>query len=201
MRKLQVAILGLLVVAVGQADQISIGLPNISGTGCSKNTVAMALSPDAGQLSLLFNAYTVEARGTDRMDTKNCVIRLPIHVPKDVSISIFQMDFRGYTSLPKNARSVLDVDHDFFGNQGPKTQEVFDGERDGEFLVSHKLATDKHIWSKCGEDVDLRVRSSIRVKTNKKGDQAIATVDSVDVYSSGMVYRLQMKKCQKKGRS
>jgi hypothetical protein len=180
------------------AGQIKLGAPLLNGTGCPPNTTVAVLSPDEEQLSILFNSYSVEAQGEEKTEQKTCEINVPISLPSQVQMTIHQMDFRGYTSLPKNATAVLTLDHDFFGGQGPKTQEKFEGERDGEFTVTHQIDPSKHIWSKCGANVNLRIRSSIKVKTNKKGLQTLATVDSADLYKAGMKYHVKVRKCEQK---
>ena len=45
------------------ADDISLGQPGYGGSGCPDASVSATLSPDAKSLSLLFDAYQVEAGG------------------------------------------------------------------------------------------------------------------------------------------
>ena len=186
----------LTVASAANADsKITLGLPNFGGNGCPQNTASATLSPDAQQLSILFDQYTVEAMGATTVARKSCNIAIPIHVPNGLSLSIFQVDYRGYNSLPEGASSVLSAEYFFANMQGPKVARTFVGEADDDYYVSDKLLAAAVVWSACGQDVNLRINSSMRVKTNSWGEQALSTVDSIDL-SSGMIYHFQFRKCR-----
>ena len=61
---------------------------------------------------------------------------------------------------------------------------------DDDYTISNKLGVFANVWSACGADVNLRVNTAMMLRTNRRGDDAIATVDSADV-SAGMVYHLK----------
>lgn len=196
MRTLYLIGIGLVALTgVIRADDISLGIPSYGGNGCPQNSVGVTLSPDQKQLSILFDKYTLEAKGSKTMDRKSCNLAIPVHVPQGLSVSILQVDFRGYNGLPRGASSQLTAEYFFADQMGPRTIENFYGELDDEYYVSKKLVAGAIIWSACGKDVNLRVNSSMRVRTNAYGEQAISTVDSVDV-SSGIVYLLQWRRCR-----
>lgn len=178
-----------------RADDISLGVPSYGGNGCPQSTVGVTLSPDSKQLSVLFDEYIVEAKGSKKLDRKSCNLAIPVHVPNGFSVSILQVDFRGYNGLPYGASSQLTAEYFFADQKGPKTVQDFYGETDEDYYVSKKLLASAVIWSACGKDVNLRINSSMRVRTNRQGEQALSTVDSVDV-SSGIVYHLQLKRCR-----
>ena len=50
------------------------------------------------------------------------------------------------------------------------------------------------VFSGCGEDTNIRINTSMLVKTNRWKDDAMATVDSADV-SSGIIYHLVYEPC------
>lgn len=90
---------------VSYADDIRIGYPGTGGTGCPQGSVSASLSPDRKTISLIFDKYVVEA-GRDfgkRTDRKNCQIALPVHIPQGMSVSVLEMDYRGFNSLPAGA--------------------------------------------------------------------------------------------------
>lgn len=177
------------------ADDISLGQPGYGGSGCPDASVSATLSPDAKSLSLLFDAYQVEA-GADTgkaFDRKSCNIAIPVHVPQGLSISVLAIDYRGYNNLPAGANSQFNVEYFFAGSRGPSFQKTFTGVKDENYLIQNQLTAQAIVWSACGVDVNLRTNSSIRV-TTKNNKQALATVDSEDV-AAAIVYQLQWKKC------
>jgi hypothetical protein len=101
------------------ADDISLGTPGYGGTGCPEGTVSATLSPDKKSLSLLFDQYQVAVGGTSgkSFDRKSCNIAIPVHVPQGLSVSILQIDFRGFNHLPQQATSQFNVEYFFAGTR------------------------------------------------------------------------------------
>lgn len=178
------------------ADSIQLGVPAYGGTGCPANSAAVALSPDAKSLSILFDQYVVEAggntgRGTDR---KTCNIAVPVHVPQGLSVSVFKVDYRGFNSLPYGASSRFNAEYFFAGSQGPSYQKTFYGQLVSDYLLTNDMMATASVWSPCGADVNLRVNSAMLVRTNSRMQQAMSTVDSVDI-NAGLIYHLQWRRC------
>lgn len=178
------------------ADNIRLGDPSYGGTGCPAGSAAVALSPDAKSLSILFDQYVVEAGGNSGRDTdrKTCNIAVPVHVPQGLSVSVFKVDYRGFNSLPYGSYSQFNVEYFFAGNRGPSYQKTFNGYLTDNYLLSNTLTASAIVWSPCGQDVNLRVNSSMLVRTNAQRHQAFATVDSADI-RSGLVYHLSWRRC------
>lgn len=176
-------------------EDIALGEPGYGGTGCPGGSVSATLSPDAKSLSLLFDAYIVEAGGDTgkTFDRKSCNVAIPVHVPQGLAVSILAIDYRGYNNVPSGARSQFNVEYFFAGTRGPTFRRTFNGPKDEDYLIHNELIAQSIVWSACGADVNLRTNSSIRVSTvgNK---QALATVDSEDV-SAAIIYQLQWKQC------
>src|SRR5262245_56951679 len=101
------AAVGLALAAVARADDIALGDPAYGGSGCPAGTASVALSPDQKAISLLFDQYVTEAGGQTqkRLDRKSCNIAIPVHIPQGYSVSIFQVDYRGFVSVPQGGRS------------------------------------------------------------------------------------------------
>ena len=184
----------LLISSLVFADDIYLGQPGYGGSGCAQGTVSATLSPDYKQLSILFDQYVVEAQGGTTIARKNCNVTIPVHVPQGLSVSVLQADYRGYNGLPRGANSQLTAEYFFAGVAGPKTSRMFYGGLDEEYLVRHNLLASAIVWSGCGQDVNLRINSAMRVRTNAAGEQALSTVDSLDL-AAGMLYHLQWRHC------
>lgn len=197
MNKVSLALFTLVLVATSaSADDIRLGQPGYGGNGCPNGTASAILSPDHKSLSILFDQYSAEAgRTTGRtVDRKSCNIAIPVHVPQGLSISLIQVDYRGFNSLPAQGSSRLEVDYFFAGQQGPHFQRTFNGPQNSQYLASNNLLVGANIWSPCGADTNLRVNSSIVAQTNSYNEQTLATIDSADI-KAGIVYQIQWKTC------
>jgi hypothetical protein len=188
-------LIGSAVAGASYADDIALGEPGYGGTGCPDGSASVTLSPDAKQLSILFDEYYVEVGGATNksLDRKSCNVAIPVHVPQGLSVSVLTVDYRGYNALPSGASSTFAVEYFFAGIQGPKFNKTFNGALDKDYLITNKLQATALVWSACGADVNLRTNSSIRVRTTQN-KEALATVDSEDI-SAAIKYQLQWKTC------
>ena len=86
----------------GWRDDVRLGSPAYGGSGCPRGSAAVALSPDAKSLSILFDNFIVEAGGDSgrRTARKTCNVAIPVHVPQGYSVSILKIDYRGFNSIP-----------------------------------------------------------------------------------------------------
>jgi hypothetical protein len=190
-----VALSALASAVPASADDIALGTPGYGGSGCPAGSVSTVLSPDMKTLSLIFDQYEVSAGGmTGRsFDRKSCIVAIPVHVPNGYSISIFSVDYRGFNNLPRGATSQFNVEYFFAGGRGPAFRRTFWGEQQSDYFINNQLAAESLVWSRCGEDVNLRTNASLRVNT-VGNREASSTVDSQDV-SAAIVYHVQFRKC------
>ncbi|GAB4013542.1 MAG: DUF4360 domain-containing protein [Bdellovibrio sp.] len=178
------------------ADDIRLGEPGYGGNGCPAGSASVTLSPDSKALSIIFDQYLVEAGASvgKTMDRKSCNIAIPVHVPQGYSVSIIDVDYRGYVSLPRQAQARFQAEYFFAGQRGPTFLKTFNGFTDEDYTISNTLGVTALVWSACGADVNLRVNTSMLVKTNRMREDALATVDSAD-FDAGIIYKLQWKRC------
>ena len=195
-----VAAVGALSVAAAASaqinpDDISLGEPGYGGTGCPSGSVSTTLSPDAKSLSLIFDQYQVSTGGeTGRsFDRKSCNVAIPVHVPDGYSVSVLKVDYRGFNHLPRGASSQFNVEYFFAGGRGPAFRRTFYGVLDSDYLIQNTLVAESMVWSRCGEDVNLRTNSSFRL-SGPASAEAMATVDSEDV-NAAIIYQLQWRRC------
>jgi hypothetical protein len=196
MKKFLLSLAIVLVALPSFADDIRLGNPSYGGTGCPGGSASAVLSPDQKSLSILFDSYVVEAGGNTgrQTDRKACNIAVPVHVPQGLSLSIIQVDYRGFNSLPYGAYSQFNVEYFFAGARGPRYSRTFNGALTSNYLLTNVLAASAIVWSPCGADVILRSNSNMLVRTNTQNQQSMATVDSADI-TAGLVYLLQWRRC------
>lgn len=194
------AIVGLFAISAQASNDIALGEPSYGGTGCPQGSVGVTLSPDSKVLSMIFDEYVAEAGKSSgkTIQRKTCNLSVPIHVPQGMSVSILKVDYRGYVYAPKGTQATFNVEYflkSFNGSTtGPKVTKVF-SKYDNDYLISNQLALSAVVWSACGEDVNLRVNSSMTARTDAKKQDVLATVDSVDV-AAGIIYQLQWRSCK-----
>lgn len=180
---------------IANADDIALGEPQYGGTGCPAGSASVALSPDAKAISMLFDQYVVEAGGAKAFDRKNCNIAIPVQVPNGYSVSVLEIDYRGFIGLPQGGRAVLNVDYFLAGGgRGVRTSKTFTGAQSTDYLKSDRLGLEAIVWSRCGADTILRANTTMQVTSNSRREQTMATVDSADI-QAGIVYHLQWRRC------
>lgn len=176
------------------ADDIYLGEAGYGGNGCPAGSASVTLSPDAKSLSIIFDQYSAQAGRQRTIDRKSCNIAIPVHVPNGMSVSIIQVDYRGYVSAPVGASAKFRTEYFFAGSRGPTFEKDFNGPYDQDYTLKSNLALNAIVWSACGEDVNLRVNTSMQAKTNRRMDDVLATVDSAD-FKAGLIYHLQWRRC------
>lgn len=183
--------------ALSAQAQIQLDYPAYGGNGCPNSSASVTLSPDQSQLSILFDQYIVEAGSFTgkRLDRKSCNIRIPVRIPQGYSISIFQVDYRGFNSIPSGGRSTFNVEYFFAGSRGPRQTKTFYGPQNREYTITDRLGAEALVWSPCGASTILSANTSMMVQSNYRNEQVMSTVDSADV-SAGIVYHIQWRQCR-----
>ncbi len=177
-------------------DDIQLGVPGYGGNGCPAGTASVTISPDQKSLSILFDQYLVEAGSSTgkSLDRKSCNLAIPVKVPQGYSISVFQVDYRGFVAVPFGGRGQFNAEYFFAGMQGPRQTKTFVGGTNSPYELTSRLGAEALVWSACGADVNLRVNTSMLVQSNSSYEDALATVDSADV-TAGLVYHFQWRRC------
>ena len=153
---------------MADSDDIRLGRPGYGGNGCPAGSASATLSPDRKALSIIFDEFMVEAGGSTRrkVSRKSCNIAIPVHVPQGLSVSLFKLDYRGFVSTPVGGKARLSVNYFFAGSRGPRVVREFPGSFDDEYLFTDNLQAAAVVWSKCGQDVNLRINSSSSKRNN-----------------------------------
>ncbi len=182
-----------------------IGLDGVTygGEGCPQGTVTAMLSPDATELTVLFDAFDTRVGADLSNAVKNCEVRLNIRKPRLWSYKIESVDFRGFVHLDAGVRAEQRVS---FQN-GPSHagfNKSFGYQRfQGPISQNYTLTTVKPLNGPdllsclpAKKNVELKIRSTIELKGGGGAQGGMMTVDSVD----GRVvhkYRLSWISCLK----
>lgn len=178
------------------AGGLRLGQPAYGGTGCPAGSASVTLSPDETAVSILFDSYSTEAGYTTgkSIDRKSCNISIPVSVPQGYSVSIFQVDYRGFNAVPSGANTRFEAEYFWAGSRGPRISRTFYGPLNDNFTLTDELIASTVVWAPCGASVTLRANTSMMARTNANFDQTMGVVDSADV-SSGLIYHLRWRRC------
>lgn len=177
--------------------------PSYGGSGCPQGSATAVLSPDGTSLSVLFDEYQVEVQSREERQSRSCEIRIPFSVPLGYAVQIVKMEYRGFTSLARGARSTFGAGFRFEASRSSSLAQrdegrvlrahVMQGEREGEFMVSSYIP--KARFSQCGEDFTLVAESYLNVMANRSGDQSFSMIDSMDSVHRPVRYALRWRRC------
>ena len=168
------------------------------GTGCPIDTVAGDISEDGKAFTLLFDEYIVEA-GPDiprRDGRKSCQLTVNLHVPQGWSYSIFEVDYAGYAALDRGTSGEQSSTYYFQGTRGNKVKLAtrLRGYMDDDYEISDRLGLSALVWSPCGVNRALNIKTALRVKA-RRGKSALMTLDSIDGEITH-VYGFRWRRCR-----
>jgi hypothetical protein len=192
------------------------------GNGCP-STVSATFSPDRKSVSVLFDDFTAEAGvGVGRnSDTKSCEVSIPLLVPDNMSVSVQQVNYRGFYSVPQGGRFELTSMTSAiprlsflalfpFGTNAIMKESIDLAEHKkvvvGSSTDNFDLVLDNTLPQKsaCGGIARLNILTTLKVTSNNSGDQTIATVDTMDTFPQddspnriAATYRLKYDICRR----
>ena len=167
---------------------VEIGQPTVGGTGCPSGSVAVSLDPTTGDLSVLFDSFTVEAEGSTRIARKACSLAIPITLPAGKAVSVLQSRLEGFNVLSEGTTAILTSEYFLAGQKGNTVTERFDGELLDSFTVEETVPV---LDSSGVGEVLLRINTSLRVRSNSYGDYAASSIDAMGV-DGGLKFQLAL---------
>ncbi|KAF2185469.1 hypothetical protein K469DRAFT_726653 [Zopfia rhizophila CBS 207.26] len=177
--------------------EVEITAVTYGGTGCPDKTVQGILSDDRTTITLSFDTYTVQSGpsipATERR--KFCQLQLKLRYPSGFQYSVFGADYRGYASLEKGVQGIAQSTYYFSGQQQQNTLPTnFTGPVEGNYLKHDEIDAGSAIWSPCGEQGMLNIKSEVRIVPLSATGLNLLTVDTVDAKFT-QKYFVQWQKC------
>ncbi|RYE08345.1 MAG: DUF4360 domain-containing protein [Hyphomicrobiales bacterium] len=165
--------------------KVSFGEPGYGGTGCPDGT-GLSIRGFGNQAAFyVFDGYKVGDGGRS-VDRKTCAIAIPVDVPAGVSVAVRNVGVRGAVKLPDGLDAQLNVEAFAAGETGPVNEIKFSGATDTGYFRLLNVADEDLDWSACGEDINLRVNTSLRTR---------GTEDAAVSLNALIVYPLATKAC------
>jgi hypothetical protein len=178
--------------------------PKLGGSGCPEGTVGVSITPDNKTMSIIFDNYIAQAgRSFDlKRDIKTCSVSVPLSVPAGFQFAVVKLDYRGYHLVPEKGRTNYLTIYSFTdANSGKqigkriRRKVAFQGPLDEEYILSSDVSSEP-VWSRCGQAVNFRIDTRVVVASNGRGDDVMATIDSLDASVGNSVqYHLVWQAC------
>lgn len=193
----------LLITQSSFAGKVKLGDASSAGSGCSQpNNIRLTVSPDDKALSVLFDTMVVESGGlTSRRDeSKTCSFKIPIEIEPGMSLSVAQVDYRGFV-LGEKQNIFNHISSDFYLDNKPVRhfERKLQGPINDVFTLTEVIPIRERHKSNCSGKLTLSVATRISTKTNPQGDSSMIALDSLDSAgrSGGIFYRLEQTPCQR----
>lgn len=180
MKSLALAVLlaALALPASAQSDLAVFGEAGYGGSGCPDGTARIVAAFDSSSIALFPDAYSVGDNGRS-LDRKTCAIAIPVSVPDGMQVAIRGIAFLGTAILPAGLDATLSAEAFTAGDSGEVTELPLTGPSTGPYFRFLTIPEDKLVWSGCGEDVNLRLNTSLRAKGN---ESASVTLDAINIF-------------------
>lgn len=185
---------------VPPVNQVKLVDVSYGGNGCPQGTVGKAFSSDKTLITLFFDKYIAES-GPGVSPSKNraaCQLNLKMNFPQGWQFGVFKADYRGYVGLPEKTRGYSKATYYFSGDRSQVEREVwFDGPLYKDYIKSDTIGIESTVWSPCGAEGLLNIKSSIGILPVGTAKPGLLTVDSADLKYK-QYYHIQWRRCSKK---
>lgn len=169
-----------------------------NGTGCPAGTWRSAIAADGRAFVTYFDAYYVSIDQSTQYGLKDCTLAIALHSPSGLSYTISDFYYEGYAWLPEGVSGRQMASYSFQGAPTRATEVQTDlvGTYDDPYLLQHTVETKNLVWSPCGLERTLHVKTVLRVTNStprQSGYMSLADVNGE--VKSKMVFELRYRKC------
>lgn len=168
----------------------------ISQSDCQGGTYSVVNSPDGGTLSILFDNFSVtsDQGGVER---RYCNIQVPLNLPEGYTLGVYRVDYRGFARLFSGQRFELGVDYALgHRDNSRRYHRGIRGAYEGEFVFTENIGAGIMKRVGCGVPAVLNIAATLELQSNRKPEEAMAALDSVDgAPRGGLVYHFNFRKC------
>ncbi|MFD9904138.1 DUF4360 domain-containing protein [Streptomyces sp. NPDC059063] len=180
-------------------DKIVIDIATVNGSGCPKNTTAVAVSEDNTAFTVTYSDYLAQAGGNSPPTAlrKNCQLSLVVHVPQGFTYAIASADYRGFASLQRGARGEEKASYYFQGSPNTNAKShSFSGPMGDNWQATDETEVTQLVWAPCGKKRNFNINTELRVDIGSSDTSKVSfmTMDSTDGAIS-TIYRVKWKEC------
>jgi hypothetical protein len=181
-------------------DKIVVEVVTVNGSGCPKDTVAIAVAPDNTAFTVTYSAYMAQVGvGSKPTDfRKNCQVNVWVHVPQGFTYAVASADFRGFASLAKGANAQLRANYYFQGNPNATfSNHKIDGDFEDNWSARDETSIPALVYHPCGEDRLLNINTELRANkgtSDIKKTTSFIAMDSLDG-AINTIYHFHWQRC------
>ena len=183
------------------SDPVFIKSLNFLGSGCTNNDSISQLDdtnndglPD--QFTIFFSNYIAfSGPGSTPLDwRKNCNINVGLHLPQGFQFSIADVHYTGFAQLPYGVSATQQSTYQFVFFSRPITLSTTQkGKFEGNYDLYDTLGLASLVWSPCGADAPLNIRSQLFL-SGALTYPAQVTTDQIDGRVK-QVFQFKWRKC------
>lgn len=187
--------------AFGQS-QVFIRSLNFNGTGCDPLSARGQLyDTDRNglpeQFEIIFSQYIAQ-QGPNIAPIqrrKNCNITVQLHLPVGYQYSVTEVRYLGFADLPAGVNGRQRSSYEFPFSTNPVTFEsIVLGPYNQNYDRTDRISAGTEIWSPCGTEAPLNIRTEVRLEGNSVLPAAIST-DQIDGFVR-QIYGLNWRPCR-----
>ncbi len=163
---------------------------SLAGPGCRNATAGVAISPDAKDLSILFDEFFLNADASN-VNPRNlrsevsCNVNIEMQIPRGWQMALVGVDYRGFAGLPAGATG-----YQRFLYQGPNMpivslrEATFSGPYNNNYIFQAQQKPSRLAYTPCGiSNFRLAMTAVLGVAYAHRGNYpaAMMSVDSQDL--------------------
>jgi uncharacterized protein DUF4360 len=170
---------------------------NPSGTGCPRGTTYTSISSDGKTITTSFSAFEVYVDKKKSIAVKECQLAFKFKSSTGLSYAVTEFNHQGYAFI-EAGQTASQVSQYQFHPRTPAAAEArteFVGPYDDIYGSHDEIDQANLVWSPCGVERDLSIRSIIRLRNDSKKDGYI-NLSSVDGIPDAKIrFKLEWRKC------
>jgi hypothetical protein len=173
----------------------TVHLLSANGSGCPPGSAAVSQA-STSEFTITYSDYIAYAGGgaSPTEFRKNCQLDVGVGVPSGWTYGIFEVDYRGFAYMDKDARGSLSASY-YFAGLAKTYQQLHPlfGPQSGDYEFTDQAKVVG--WAPCHFNATLNVNTDVRVFAgSSKTFVNELTMDSSDV-SLSTIYHLGFKRC------
>ena len=182
-------------------EDITIKKVVAGGSGCPKDTTSVRVTATeeggpADFFEINYSAYQAAAGKNIAKSNKRkfCTVAVQLYVPQGFRFALTRVHYEGYALVPKGGEASLTTSYHFpFFSDRVETTRTVTGPFDDSYKAKDTLGLLTGVWSACGSQIPLNVKSVLKVSAPDDKYAAI-TVDQM-TGKMKQKWAIQWQKC------
>jgi len=143
---------------------LELGELAVNGTGCAEGSSRLVFDESGYGLALSFDQFVVH-KSNETVERAACAVALPMRIPRGFQVAMAAPNLRGYLRLSEGVTATVGVEAFFAGQVNERRDYQFQSESNGPFEIFgvDDSMSETLQWSRCGDDLTLRMNISLRV--------------------------------------